>query len=194
MFHQMPPAMRDGYKLSKVMRHSSVCPRIDGVEIHSYITSFMLKTCIFAEYHHLESFHGRYAFDAKYAIVQPGSQDYIKHVVHWARMIYEQLEIAFEQQYLESFFIPGNNLLSDNRYNQFKAQALMYASVCKLLLTPKQDPIDKWQTRQTRSTNILLDMSIDKLCTEEYKLPKPHPLTKDLVSKVRPAAPQTGMI
>ena len=50
MFHKMPVEMRDGYRLAKILKHSDICPEIDGISVDWFITSYMLKTCIFHLY------------------------------------------------------------------------------------------------------------------------------------------------
>jgi hypothetical protein len=146
MFHEMPRVMRDGYKLAKLVRHSSLCPRIEGMNVSDIITSYILKTCIFTEYEEWmnkstnppseddgggttdHSIHSNSQQDMS-------SEKYLRGVTYWAHRIYERLEGAFEEQNLESFYIRHYNLLRDGKYKQFKQHALAYTRLCKTFLT-----------------------------------------------------------
>merc|ERR1711893_78726 len=113
--------MKQGYRMAKVVREKSVCPKInEWPEIHasSFISSYMLKMCIFKEY-------------------MKGGDIRNKSDLHWSRKIYTAMEEAFTIQRLESFFIPGYNLLHDDKYAQYRETAISYASLCRRLLTPE---------------------------------------------------------
>ncbi|XP_066914386.1 uncharacterized protein [Clytia hemisphaerica] len=52
IFQQLPQCVRDGYKLTKFIRHQSLCPAYSksySRNIDKMITSYMLKTCLFHE-------------------------------------------------------------------------------------------------------------------------------------------------
>ena len=55
-------------------------------------------------------------------------------VIYFARRIYERLLKAFDIRDLESFFIPGYNLLGDSKYVQYQEQAMAYAWLIRQLL------------------------------------------------------------
>ena len=57
--------------------------------------------------------------------------------VEWAVRIYEMVEEGFEKQFLEHYFVPGQNLLRDDKYAQFRETAVSYANMCRRLLTPE---------------------------------------------------------
>jgi hypothetical protein len=80
--------------------------------------------------------------DLHLSITEPDSKDDVEEVAYWATCIYARLEAAFETQKLDSFFIPGNNLLSDDsKYKYHKDLAVTYAKTCRLMLTAKEDII-----------------------------------------------------
>jgi hypothetical protein len=158
IFRDMPQGMKEGYRLAKVMRDKAVCPQIEEwLEVHAgnFITSYILKQCIFKEYFslceaglypkeklpHIQGAQNKCGLPA----VRSGTST-APHVtcakspqddVFWARIIYQRVEEAFEKQYLESYFIPGYNLLSDDKYAQYRETAISYARLCRRMLTPQ---------------------------------------------------------
>ena len=126
LFEEMPEEMRQGYRMAKVVRDKAVCPQIeDSPDVHAsdFITSYILKQCIAKEY-----------------IAQSESEDSTREVksdFEWASRIYEMVEEGLIKQNLESFFIPGYNLLHDEKYAQYRETAICYAKMCRRLLTPQ---------------------------------------------------------
>jgi hypothetical protein len=58
MFHTMPPALRDAYKLAKIVRDEKFCPLIKDmymIQAKEFITSYVLKTITFMLYQDLRS-------------------------------------------------------------------------------------------------------------------------------------------
>ena len=95
----------------------------EGLYASSFISSYMLKMCILLEY--------MAASEAKDGSLEVNSD------LDWARKIYGRMEKAFEVQRLESFFIPGYNLLHDDKYAQYRETAISYVRLCRRLLTPE---------------------------------------------------------
>ena len=107
--------------MAKVVKERAVCPSIEvwpEIHISSFLTSYWLKTCIIKHYNQGDYVRG-------------------KNDLYWARQIYKDIEEAFSKPYLESYFVPDYNLLHDDRYVQYQEMAVLYARLCRRLLTPQ---------------------------------------------------------
>jgi len=137
-FYTMPVALRQGYMLAKVALHK--CLVIDDLPAGGCLSSYMLKCKMFECFCEMPDFrteveqakeHTRDLFaDA----LQPP-----KDVLHWANMILEKLEHDVANKELESFFLPGCNLLGHGMYkNDYRP--LMYVQMCRAFInSPSED-------------------------------------------------------
>jgi ankyrin repeat protein len=61
-----------------------------------------------------------------------------KQVIHWANMILEKLEKNVTKQNLESFFLPGCNLISHDPYR------LLFVQMCRAFINSPTENPDAW--------------------------------------------------
>ena len=88
-----------------------------------FMNTYLLKQAIMHEY--------TAWYDQKMEGLDPPMQS----DVYWAKRIYEKMEEAFKRRELYSWFIPTYNLLNDDKFVQFQDIAVLYARLCRRLLT-----------------------------------------------------------
>jgi ankyrin repeat protein len=63
-------------------------------------------------------------------------------VIHWANQILQKLEENIKDRLLESFFLPGSNLLAHAMYSD--STALMYVQMCRAFINSPSENPDAW--------------------------------------------------
>ena len=112
MFNLMIPELKKGYMVAKLARQTHICHIIYENDffplepVSQYITSYMLKT---ATYHVYEDFKQ----DPKKIHFAEETSETLAAVA-CARMIFEKLEKAFEEKYLEMFFVPAFDIFRNH--------------------------------------------------------------------------------
>lgn len=139
-FCTMPIELRQGYMLAKVAKEK--CVAIDGVPVSEFISSFMLKCETFSCFAEMEDFHTRIKNPIKRDLfldpLQPS-----QGVLYWANKILQKLECSVAEQHLQSFFLPGSNLLAHPMYQE-DYRALMYVQMCHALINSRFDNPLPW--------------------------------------------------
>ena len=142
LFYGMPVALRQGYKLTKVVLHH--CMVIDDVPVDESVSSYMLKCKAFECFTEMKEFQ---------ELVQkrPRERDLLgdemkdpMKVLDWADKILAKLELSFAQLHLISFFLPGSNLVSHAMYRE-DYRPLLYVKLCRALLYSPSNNIVPWR-------------------------------------------------
>ena len=157
-FYAMPDHLRQGYKLAKVVLHD--CMIIDDVPPDVFLSSYMLKCETFECFTEMSDFSdkmkgctARNLFDA--ALCSP------KQVIEWADKILVKLEHYIAKQHLESFFLPGSDLLGHSQY-KIDQRPLLYTRLCRAMLHSPSENIAVWAQ--------LAQSVADQLCRPENLL------------------------
>ena len=141
LFHAMPTALRQGYKLTKVVAQD--CMVIDDRPIDLYISSYMLKCQMFQCFAEMPDFAEKMKTLAKRDLVDNTLQQ-PQTILAYADQILEKLEESIKSHYQESFFLKGCNLLSDSKYRE-DFRPLLYMRLCRAMLQSPSDNIDPWK-------------------------------------------------
>ena len=139
--HAMPDALRQGYKLTKVVMQN--CMVIDGRPIDLYISSYMLKCKMFQCFTEMPDF----AETLKTCTKQDHIDDKLKppeDILTYADHILRKLEESIKIHYQESFFLKGCNLLSHSMYRK-DFRPLLYIRLCRAMLQSPSDNIGPWE-------------------------------------------------
>jgi len=109
IFQLIPESIREGYKLAKFVRDTKICPRVGyskDVQVsddgYGYVSSYLLKTCLFNEILVMMDAAGR-----KDVLLQ---QD---NALFWATRILDRLELSVQNEELHNFFDDTINLKKD---------------------------------------------------------------------------------
>ena len=157
-FYAMADHLRQGYKLSKAVLHD--CMIIDDVPADAYLSSYMLKCETFECFTDMPGFQdklkgctARNLFDG--ALCPP------HQVIAWADKILVKLEHHIAKQHLESFFLPGSDLLGHSQYKTDQ-RPLLYTRLCRAMLHSPSENIAPWAK--------LAQSVADQLCKPENVL------------------------
>ena len=139
MFLAMPAALKQGYMLTKVLRHD--CMTID--DIPSNVCSYNLKTAAFECFKSETPNWQDLVIQAhKTVTLNIESQSISENVVRYAKKILQEVEHGFVQKRQDSFFLQGCDLLlhsiDKNDYRQ-----LMYIKYCVAVLSDTDEAA--WQ-------------------------------------------------
>ena len=142
LFHAMPTALRQGYKLAKVVVQD--CMTVDNRPIDLYISSYMMKCQMFQCFAEMPDFAEK--------MKTPSQQDLIddtlqkpRHILAYADQILEKLEESIKSCHQESFFLKGCNLLSHSKYRE-DFRPLLYTRLCRAMLQSPSENIDPWKS------------------------------------------------
>ena len=130
MFNLMIPELKKGYMIAKLARQPHICNVMleDGIiplqPVSKYISSYMLKTATYHVYEDFKQDPKNFHF--------AGETSETLAAVACARMIFEKLQKAFEENYLEMFFVPAFDIFRNHfESNNDKKVAKTY---CRQLL------------------------------------------------------------
>jgi len=139
MFYGMPIALREAYKLTKVLVHN--CIVINHVSASDFVSSFMLKCKAFECFSEMKDFQKMVKASEK----SDRTIDEIKsgEVLKCADEILDRLEDNMKKHHLESFFLPGSNLLGHAMYKEdYRGQ--LYVKLCRAMLHNPSDTTRAW--------------------------------------------------
>ena len=132
---QLPQLARDAYMMSKVMCDRNICPSLDSVRVaavNTYITSYMLKNCMFHVFHSNYKFR-KSIFEDKYTADE--LQDFVIE-------IFRTLRDACSKENLASYIFPWQNIftfaISHHKFgdDEDERSRCVYRSVfAKIILT-----------------------------------------------------------
>ena len=153
LFHGMPIALKQGYKVAKVVLHH--CMVIDDIPVDESVSSYMLKCKAFECFTEMAGFQ-------ELARSRPTKRDLIGEemegamkVLDWTDKILSKLELSFAQLYLMSFFLPGSNLVSHAMYRE-DYRPLLYVKLCRALLYSPSHNIAPWRKLAEAAARQLL--------------------------------------
>ena len=137
--------LRDAYKLAKIVRDNSFCPSLKNdhqMRASQLIDSYSLKTCTFNIFHHIREgkeipikLPQARLRSLQDKLEKSDSDDNIEEVMYWAGDIYHMLGVVMKEKKLESIYIPGYNLLGDDKFGQFQQVALSYIKGLREFIT-----------------------------------------------------------
>jgi hypothetical protein len=78
-------------------------------------------------------------------------------VIRWANQILQKLETNVHDRHLESFFLPGSNLLAHAMYSD--STALMYGQMCRAFINSPLENPDAWTRLMNTVVQQLLQVS-----------------------------------
>ena len=141
LVHAMPDALRQGYKLTKVVMQK--CMVIDRRPIDLYISSYKLKCKMFQCFTEMSDF----AEGMKVCIKRDLTANKLQppeDILDYADQILKKLEASIKIHYQESFFLKGCNLLSHPMYRE-DFRPLLYMRLCRAMLQSPSDNIVPWE-------------------------------------------------
>ena len=130
LFHAMATALREGYKLTKVVVQK--CMVIDSMPIDLYISSYMLKCKMFQCFTEMTDFSTKMKMCTKRDLIDDKLQP-PEEIVSYADQILGKLEENIKIHHQESFFLKGCNLLSHSMYRE-DFRPLLYMRLCRAML------------------------------------------------------------
>ena len=159
-FYAMPVALRQGYKLTKVVLHD--CMIIDDVKASDFLSSYMLKCMTFECFTDMPDFRDKLRGCRSRELINDALQP-PKQLIEWADKILVKMEYYIGKQHFESFFLPGSDLFG---HSQFKIdhRPLLYTRLCRAMLHSPSENITPWAK--------LAQAVADQLFKPENLLPK----------------------
>ena len=158
IFYAMPVALRQGYKLTKVVLHD--CMIIDDVKASGFLSSYMLKCATFECFTDMPGFQEKLREQRARELIcdalQPPEQ-----LIKWADKILVKIEHHVAKRHFESFFLPGSNLFGHSQY-KIDHRPLLYTRLCRAMLHSPSDNIAPWEQ--------LAQAVADQLCKPENLL------------------------
>ena len=139
--HAMPEALRQGYKLTKVLMKK--CMIIDSRPIDLYISSYNLKCKMFQCFTEMKDFAEKMKTHTKQNLIDEELQE-PEDILASADQILKKLEDSIKIHYQESFFLKGCNLLSHSMYRE-DFRPLLYVRLCRAMLHSPSDNIVPWK-------------------------------------------------
>ena len=141
LFHAMPEALRQGYKLTKVLMHE--CMNIDNTPIDFFISSYMLKCETFECFAKMPDFAEKMKTCTKRDLIDEDEQP-PEDILSYADQILAKLEESLKMHYQESFFLTGCNLLIHPLYiDDFRP--LLYMRLCRAMLKSPSENTVPWK-------------------------------------------------
>ena len=154
LFCAMPIALRQAYKLTKVLVHE--CVVIDGVSASDFVSSYMLKCKTFECFSDEPDFTGKVKTFVERDLVDDPLVE-ADQVLEWADKIFLKLEKSIKECSLESFFLPGSNLVSSATHRE-DYRALLYARLCRAMLnSPSSSNTGLWTLIAQAVADQLID-------------------------------------
>ena len=146
-FYGMPVALREAYKLAKVVKHN--CMVIDGIKACESLSSYMLKCKAFECFAEMPGFEAKVKNAKERELVDDDASS-PNEVLEWADKLLARVEDNVKHHYLESFFL-GYNLLGQPSY-----RPLIYTRLCRAMLHIPSENIKPW----TRLAETVADQLI----------------------------------
>ena len=157
-FLAMPDALRQGYKLTKVVLHN--CMIIDDVPPNEFLSSYMLKCKTFECFTDMPDFQqnlrGCTPRDLIGGVLQPPQQ-----LIEWSDKILLKIDHHIAKRQFESFFLPGSDLFGHSQYKK-DHRPLLYTRLCQAMLHSPSENIAPWAR--------LAQAVADQLCKPENLL------------------------
>ena len=157
-FYAMPVALRQGYKLTKVVLHN--CMIIDDVKAGGYLSSYMLKCATFGCFTDMPGFQDKLREHKPRELIGDALQP-PEVLIKWADMILVKIAHHVAKQHFESFFLPGSNLFGHSQYKK-DHRPLLYTRLCRAMLHSPSENIAPWEQ--------LAQAVADQLCKPENLL------------------------
>ena len=139
-FYAMPVALRQGYKLTKVVMHD--CMIIDDVKASGFLSSYMLKCATFECFTGMPDFRDRLRNHKSRELISDALQP-PKQLIEWADKILGKIQQHIAKRHFESFFLPGSNLFGHSQYKN-DHRPLLYTRLCHAMLHSPSDSIAPW--------------------------------------------------
>ena len=159
-FHAMPVALREGYKLTKVVSHD--CMIIDDVPAGQFLSSYMLKCKTFECFTDMPDFQDKVRECRPKDLVDDALQARApKQLIEWADKIMVKIEDQIAKHHFESFFLPGSDLFGHSQY-KIDHRPLLYVRLCRAMLHSPSENIAPWSQ--------LAQAVADQLCKPENLL------------------------
>ena len=156
LVHAMPDALRQGYKLTKVVMQN--CMVIDSRPIGLYISSYNFKCKMFQCFKEMPDFAEKMKTCTKRDLIGDRLQP-PKDILAYADQILKELEESIKIHYQESFFLKGSNLLSHPMYRE-DFRPLLYMRLCRAMLQSPSENIVPWE--------CLAQLVAEQLVKEEH--------------------------
>ena len=152
-FYGMPVALREAYKLAKVVKHN--CMVIDDVKAGETLSSYMLKCKAFECFAEMPGFEGKVKNASKRELINDNASP-PDEVLQWADKLLAKVEYNVKHDRLESFFL-GYDLLGQSNY-----RSLIYARLCRAMLHIPSENIKPWtQLAETVADQFVTPQNLD---------------------------------
>ena len=140
LFCAMPVALRDGYRLAKVIVHN--CMPIDGIGAGDCISSYMLKCQAFEYFTTMPNFVEKMNVSTARDLIDDVLQAPAE-VMKCAGEIFRRFEECMKHHHLESFFLLGSNLIS-HPTDKEEYKPLLHVKICLAMLYSPQNDLIPW--------------------------------------------------
>ena len=152
-FYGMPVALREAYKLSKVVKHN--CMVIDDEKMGWSLSSYMLKCKAFECFVEMPGFVEKVRHPNLRELIDDDSSSPYE-VLQWADKLLAKVEDSVKHRYLESFFLEYN-LLGWASY-----RPLIYTRLCRAMLHIPSQNIKPWvQLAETVADQLVAPNNLD---------------------------------
>ena len=158
IFYAMPIALRQGYKLTKVVLHD--CMIIDDVKASGFLSSYMLKCATFECFTDMPDCQGKLRECRARELIRDALQP-PEQLIKWADKILIKIEHHVVKRHFESFFLPGSNLFGHSQY-KIDYRPLLYTRLCRAMLHSPSENVTPWEQ--------LAQAVADQLCKPEHLL------------------------
>ena len=157
-FYAMPVAVRQGYKLTKVVLRD--CMIIDDVKASDFLSSYILKCATFECFADMPDFRDKLRNHRARELIGDALEP-PKQLIEWADNILGKIEQHIVKRHFKSFFLPGSNLFRHSQYkNDYRP--LLYTRLCHAMLHSPSENIAPWAQ--------LAQAVADQLCKPENLL------------------------
>ena len=154
-FYEMPVALREAYKLAKVVKHT--CMVIDDVKAGESLSSYMLKCKAFECFAEMPGFEGKVKNSKKRDLIDDDASP-PEEVVHWADQLLAKVEQSVKRHHLESFFL-RYDLLGQDLY---RPRALLYTRLCRAMLHIPSENMKPWtQLAEAVADQLVTPQNLD---------------------------------
>ena len=152
-FYGMPVALREAYKLAKVVKHN--CMVIDDVKAGESLSSYMLKCKAFECFAEIPGFEDKVK-NAKQRELIDDDPSPPNEVLEWADKLLAKVEYSVIHHHLESFFL-GYDLLGQVSY-----RSLLYTRLCRAMLHIPSQNIKPWtHLAETVADQLVAPQNLD---------------------------------
>ena len=152
-FFGMPVALREAYKLAKVLKHN--CVVIDDVKAGESLSSYMLKCKAFECFVEMPRFKKNVKNAKKRELIDDDPSP-PNEVLKWADKLLAKVEYSVIHHHLESFFL-GYDLLGQVSY-----RSLLYTRLCRAMLHIPSQNIKPWtHLAETVADQLVAPQNLD---------------------------------